>query len=148
MTEERLALSELLEKAGDGGFPAKRGGGGAANADGGRRPEGLIGAGRMSATGNERLGATDTATACSTHGLARFSCAFRSCGRAATYPPFLEARKVSEKALIAVIQEAWIGERLNAAGRRSGAGDGTERDRQVAGLQAVQGHRRTCACLP
>ena len=25
------------------------------------------------------------------------------------FPPFLEARKVSEKALIAVIQEAWIG---------------------------------------
>jgi len=59
------------------------------------------------------------------------------------FPPFLEARKVSEKALIAVIQEAWIGgvstRRFDAAGGRAGAGDGAIGDQQVAGLQAVQG---------
>jgi transposase-like protein len=29
--------------------------------------------------------------------------------RRGSFPPFLEARKSSEKALIAIIQEAWIG---------------------------------------
>jgi putative transposase len=42
-------------------------------------------------------------------------------------PPFLEARKSSDKALIAVIQGAWIGGVSNPAGRRSGAGDGAVR---------------------
>ena len=32
----------------------------------------------------------------------------RSCGPASYFPPFLEARKTTEKALVAVIQEAWI----------------------------------------
>jgi putative transposase len=39
-------------------------------------------------------------------------CALCISGRSTTlfyFPPFLEARKVSEKALIGVIQEAWIG---------------------------------------
>ena len=61
-------------------------------------------------------GATVTATARSPPGSSPCSGASRSCGRACPresggsyFPPFLEARKSSEKALIAVIQEAWIG---------------------------------------
>ena|SRR5690349_21827996 len=37
------------------------------------------------------------------------SCGSPSCGRVVTFPPFLEPRKTSEKALVAVIQEAWVG---------------------------------------
>ena len=70
--------------------------------------EGLVGAGGMSAVASERPGAMATATVCSTRGWDLCSCAFRSCARGATLL-FLEARKVSEKALVAVIQEAWIG---------------------------------------
>ena len=61
-------------------------------------------------------GATAIAGAPSTPGSAHCNCAPQSCGKACPresggryYPPFLEARKSSEKALIAVIQEAWIG---------------------------------------
>jgi putative transposase len=56
------------------------------------------------------------------------------------FPPFLEARKVSEKALVAVIQEAWIGG-VSTRRVRLGASDGPERDQQVAGFQALQGYR-------
>ena len=81
MTEERLALSELLEKAGDGDFLRT-----VAEAvlqllmetD----VEGLIGAGRYERTGNERLGATATAIGHSTPGWDRCSCVSRSCARA------------------------------------------------------------------
>ena len=45
--------------------------------------------------------------------------------RAGSYfPPFLEARKTTEKALVAVIQEAWIGGVSTRPGRRDRAGDG------------------------
>jgi putative transposase len=63
------------------------------------------------------------------------------------FPPFLEARKSSEKALIAVIQEALDRRRVDPAGRRSRAGNGA-RDQQVAGFQALQGDRRAGARLP
>jgi hypothetical protein len=61
-------------------------------------------------------GATVTASAPSTPGSAHCSCASEVAAKPALgkaggsyFPPFLEARKSSEKALIAVIQEAWIG---------------------------------------
>src|SRR5512134_2493019 len=40
-------------------------------------------------------------------GSARSTCASRSCAR--YFPGFLEPRRTVEKALVAVIQEAWIG---------------------------------------
>ena len=83
MTEERLALSELLEKAGEGDFlrtVAEAVLQLLMEAD----VEGLIGAGAMSATESARPGATGIATACSTRGWDRSSCASRSCGRGAT----------------------------------------------------------------
>src|SRR5215469_9772017 len=84
MTEERLALAELLEKAGEGDFLR-------AVAEAVLQllmeadVEGLIGAGRY-----ERSGERST---------------WRNGYRERT----LDARKSSEKALVAVIQEAWIG---------------------------------------
>jgi putative transposase len=119
MTEERLALSELLEKAGEGDFLRS-----VAEAvlqllmesD----VEGLIGAGRYERSGS--------------------SCIPKL--RQGSYiPPFLEARKISEKALIAVIQEAWTGGVSTRRVDELVQAIGAERDQQVAGLQAVQGDR-------
>ena len=83
MTEERLVLAELLEKAGDGDFLR-------AVAEAVLQllmesdVEGLIGApGDTSAAASGPRGATVIATAASTPGSARCSCASRSCGRAA-----------------------------------------------------------------
>lgn len=84
------------------------------------------------------------------------------------FPPFLEPRKVSEKALVAVIQEAWLGgvstrrvdELVQAPPAPAGAvscGDRIERlltldgplgHQQEHGLQAVRGHRRARRRFP
>jgi hypothetical protein len=81
MTDERLPLAELLQKAGDGDFLRS-----VAEAvlqllmeaD----VEGVIGAARHERTRSARPTATATATAPSTPGSARSSCASRSCGPA------------------------------------------------------------------
>jgi transposase-like protein len=99
MTEERLALSELLEKAGDGDFlrtVAEAVLQLLMEAD----VEGLIGAGRY-----ERSGERTTWR----NGHRSLQLRIPKLRQGSYFPPFLEARKVSEKALIAVIQEAWIG---------------------------------------
>lgn len=49
-----------------------------------------------------------SATARWTRGWGRCSCGSQL-RQGSYYPPFLEPRKISEKALVAVIQEAWIG---------------------------------------
>jgi Transposase, Mutator family len=79
----------------------------AANPDGGD-VEGLIGARRHERSGdrlNYRDGCRDRTLDTRRGPL---SCASPSCGRALP-PPFLEPRKTAEKALVMVIQEAWIG---------------------------------------
>jgi putative transposase len=108
MTEERLPLQDLLAKAGDGEFLRS-----VAEAvlqilmeaD----VEGLIGAGRYERTG-ERLNwrngyrerTLDTR-------LGPMQLRVPKLRQGSYFPPFLEPRKTSEKALVAVIQEAWIG---------------------------------------
>src|SRR5690242_17043731 len=108
MTEDGLPLAELLQKAGDGDFLRT-----VAEAvlqllmesD----VEGLIGAGRYERSA-ERLDyrngyrerALDTR-------LGTLQLRIPKLRQGAYFPPFLEPRKVSEKALVAVIQEAWIG---------------------------------------
>ena len=107
MTEERMALTELLQKSGDGDFLRS-----VAEAvlqilmetD----VEGLIGAAGTSAPAIGSITATATATAASTRASDRSSCASPSCARVRT-SPVLEPRKTAEKALVMVIQEAWIG---------------------------------------
>ena len=58
------------------------------------------------------------------------------------FPPFLKARKISEKALIGVIEQAWIGgvstRRVDELAQTVGL-SGIRK----SGLQALQGHRRT-----
>src|ERR687894_2499372 len=107
MTEDRLPLAELLAKSGDGDFLRS-----VAEAvlqllmeaD----VEGLIGAGRHERTGerlNYRNGFRDRSLDTR---LGALQLRIPKLRQGAYFPPFLEPRKTSEKALVAVIQEAWI----------------------------------------
>src|SRR4051794_18937476 len=108
MTDARLPLAELLEKAGEGDFLR-------AVAEAVLQllmeadVEGLIGAGRHERS-PERLtwrnGYRDRAFDTR---LGTLQLRVPKLRQSSYFPPFLEPRKVSEKALIAVIQEAWIG---------------------------------------
>jgi len=108
MTEERMALVELLQKSGDGDFLRS-----VAEAvlqilmeaD----VEGLIGAGRHERTGerlNYRNGYRDRSLDTR---LGSISLRIPKLRQGSYFPPFLEPRKTAEKALVMVIQEAWIG---------------------------------------
>jgi transposase-like protein len=108
MAEERLTLAELLEKAGEGDFlrtVAEAVLQLLMDAD----VEGLIGAGRYE-RGVERTtwrnGFRDRTLDTR---LGPLQLRIPKLRQGSYFPPFLEARKSSEKALIAVIQEAWIG---------------------------------------
>jgi transposase-like protein len=108
MTEDRLPLAELLAKAGDADF--RRSVAEAVlqmlmEAD----VEGLIGAGRHERTGerlNYRNGFRDRTLDTR---LGALQLRIPKLRQGSYFPPFLEPRKTSEKALVAVIQEAWIG---------------------------------------
>src|SRR5947199_6361704 len=109
MTEERMPLAELLEKAGDGDFLRS-----VAEAvlqllmeaD----VEGLAGAARHERTAERqthRNGYRERALDSRRGTLQRRVPKLRT--GPSYFPPFLEARKTTEKALVAGIQEAWIG---------------------------------------
>jgi transposase-like protein len=109
MTETRLPLAELLEKAGDGDFLR-------AVAEAVLQllmeadVEGLIGAARHERTAERqtyRNGYRDRALDTRLGTLQLRIPKLRA--GPSSFPPFLEPRKTSEKALVAVIQEAWIG---------------------------------------
>src|SRR5437660_11092262 len=108
MTEERLPLAELLAKAGDGDVLHSF-----AEAvvqllmetD----VEGLIGAGRHERSGERttyRNGYRDRTLVTR---LGALQLRIPKLRQGSYFPPFLEPRKTSEKALVAVIQEAWVG---------------------------------------
>src|SRR3569833_1977741 len=108
MTEDRLPLAELLQKSGEGDFLR-------AVAEAVLQllmeadVEGLIGAGRYERSGERmtwRNGYRDRALDTR---LGSLQLRIPKLRQGSYFPPFLEARKVSEKALVAVIQEAWIG---------------------------------------
>src|SRR5437868_9141529 len=107
MTDERMALVELLQKSGDGDFLRS-----VAEAvlqilmeaD----VEGLIGAGghersadRFNYRNGYRERSLDTR-------LGSLELRIPKLRHGSYFPPFLEPRKTSEKALVAVIQEAWV----------------------------------------
>jgi putative transposase len=108
MTEDRMPLTDLLEKAGEGDF--LRAVAEAVlqllmDAD----VEGLIGAARYERNGERttwRNGYRDRALDTR---LGSLQLRIPKLRQGSYFPPFLEARKSSEKALVAVIQEAWIG---------------------------------------
>src|ERR1051326_1805261 len=108
MADDRLPLAELLQKAGEGDFLR-------AVAEAVLQllmesdVEGLIGAGRYERSperSNYRNGFRDRAL---DPRLGTLQLRVPKLRQGAYFPPFLEPRKVSEKALVALIQEAWIG---------------------------------------
>src|ERR671914_1562750 len=107
MTDDRMALVDLLQKAGDGDFLR-------AVAEAVLQllmeadVEGLVGAGRHERS-PERLNyrngyrerTLDTR-------LGSLQLRVPKLRQGSYFPPFLEPRKTSERALVAVIQEAWV----------------------------------------
>jgi putative transposase len=108
MTEERLPLAELLAKAGDEDFlraVAEAVVQMLMEAD----VEGLIGAARHERSGERttyRNGYRDRAFDTR---LGSLQLRIPKLRQGSYFPPFLEPRRTTEKALVAVIQEAWIG---------------------------------------
>jgi transposase-like protein len=108
MTDDRMALVELLQKSGDGDFLRS-----VAEAvlqilmeaD----VEGLIGAGRHERSAerlNYRNGYRERSLDTR---LGSLQLRIPKLRQGSYFPPFLEPRKTAEKALVTVIQEAWIG---------------------------------------
>jgi hypothetical protein len=135
MTEDRLPLAELLAKAGDGDFLrtiAESVMQLLMEAD----VEGMIGAGRHERTlerATYRNGYRDRSLDTR---LGSLQLRIPKLRQGSYFPPFLEPRKLSEKALVAVIQEAWISGVSHPQGRRSGAGHGADGDRQEHGIRS------------
>ena len=108
MTEERLVLAELLEKAGEGDFLR-------AVAEAVLQllmesdVEGVIGAGRYERSGERTTWRNGYRDRTFDTRLGALQLRIPKLRQGTYFPPFLEARKSSEKALVAVIQEAWIG---------------------------------------
>jgi len=108
MTEDRMALVELLQKSGESDFLR-------AVAEAVLQilmesdVEGLIGAGRHERSGdrlNYRNGYRDRSLDTR---LGPLNLRIPKLRQGSYFPPFLEPRKTAEKALVMVIQEAWIG---------------------------------------
>jgi transposase-like protein len=103
MTEERLVVAELLEKAGDGDFLR-------AVAEAVLQllmetdVEGMIGAGRYERSGERTTWRNGYRERTLDTRLGALQLRIPKLRQGSYFPPFLEARKSSEKALIAVIQ--------------------------------------------
>src|SRR5580698_2477677 len=108
MTEDRLPLAELMAKAGDGDFLRS-----VAEAvvqllmesD----VEGMIGAGRHERTGDRQTYRNGYRDRTLDTRLGSLQLRIPKLRQGSYFPPFLEPRKTAEKALVTVIQEAWIG---------------------------------------
>jgi putative transposase len=108
MTEDRLPLADLLAKGGDGDVLRS-----VAEAvvqllmetD----VEGMIGAGRHERTGDRQTYRNGYRDRTLDTWLGSLQLRIPKLRQGSYFPPFLEPRKTSEKALVAVIQEAWIG---------------------------------------
>ncbi len=108
MTEERLPLAELMAKAGDSDFLRS-----VAEAVVQLLMEtdvdGLIGAGRHERTGERTTYRNGYRDRTLDTRLGSLQLRIPKLRQGSYFPPFLEPRRTSEKALVAVIQEAWIG---------------------------------------
>src|SRR5256885_12586019 len=138
MTEERLVLAELLEKAGEGDFLR-------AVAEGVLQllmetdVEGLIGAGRYERSGERMTWRNGYRDRTLDTRLGALQLRIPKLRQGSYFPPFLEARKSSDKALIAVIQEAWIGGVSTPPGPQTGAGTGAAGVHQSPNSQRGEG---------
>jgi putative transposase len=108
MTEERLPLAELLAKAGDGDFLRS-----VAEAVVQLLMEtdvdGLIGAGRHERSSDRTTYRNGYRDRTLDTRLGSLQLRIPKLRQGSYFPPFLEPRRTSEKALVAVIQEAWVG---------------------------------------
>jgi putative transposase len=146
MTEERLVLAELLEKTGEGDFLR-------AVAEAVLQllmetdVEGLIGAGRYERSGERTTWRNGYRDRTIETRLGALQLRIPKLRQGSYFPPFLEARTSSEKALIAVIQEAWIGggstRRVDDLVQAMGLPGSASRR-----FPALQGDRRAGARLP
>lgn len=107
MTDDRMALIEALQKADDGNFLRSL----AETvlqilmeAD----VEGLIGAGRYERSGERATWRNGYRDRSLDTRLGQLNLRIPKLRTGSYFPPFLEARKTTEKALVSVIQEAWI----------------------------------------
>jgi putative transposase len=107
MTDDRMALIEALQKADDGNFLRSL----AETvlqilmeAD----VEGLIGAGRYERSGERSTWRNGYRDRSFDTRLGQLNLRIPKLRTGSYFPPFLEARKTTEKALVSVIQEAWI----------------------------------------
>src|SRR5690348_3584877 len=108
MTETNLPLTELLQKAGDGDFlrvVAEAVLQLLMEAD----VEGQIGAGRYERSGERATWRNGYRDRTLDTRLGQLQLRIPKLRQGSYFPPFLEPRKTSERALLAVIQEAWIG---------------------------------------
>ena len=107
MTEDRLPLAELMAKAGDGDFLR-----GVAEAVVQLLMEtdvdGLIGAGRHERTPERSTYRNGYRDRTLDTRLGSLQLRIPKLRQGSYFPPFLDPRKTSEKALVAVIQEAWV----------------------------------------
>ncbi len=108
MTEDRLLLAELMAKAGDGDFLRS-----VAEAVVQLLMEtdvdGLIGAGRHERSAERQTYRNGYRDRTLDTRLGSLQLRIPKLRQGSYFPPFLDPRKTSEKALVAVIQEAWIG---------------------------------------
>ena len=147
MTDDRMALAELLQKSGDGDFLR-------AVAEAVLQilmeadVEGLIGAGRHERSAdrlNYRNGYRERSLDTR---LGSLQLRIPKLRQGSYFPPFLEPRKTAEKALVTVIQEAWIGGVSTRRVDELVQAMGLRRHLEKPSLQAVQGHRRAGQRLP
>jgi putative transposase len=107
MTDETLPLAELLAKAGDGDFLRS-----VAEAVVQLLMEtdvdGLIGAGRHERSGDRTTYRNGYRDRTLDTRLGSLQLRIPKLRQGSYFPPFLEPRKTSEKALVAVIQQAWV----------------------------------------
>ena len=108
MTDDRMPLANLIQKSGDGDFlrsvaeaVLKM----LMEAD----VEGMIGAGRHERSPERVTWRNGYRERTLDTRLGSLQLRIPKLRQGSYFPPFLEARKTSEKALVAVIQEAWIG---------------------------------------
>ena len=108
MTNDRLPLAELLAKAGDGDF-LRSVAESVVQLLMETDVEGMIGAGRHERTGDRQTYRNGYRDRTLDTRLGSLQLRIPKLRQGSYFPPFLEPRKTSEKALVAVIQEAWIG---------------------------------------
>ena len=108
MTDDRLPLAELMQKAGDDDFLRSV-------AKAVVRPlmetdvDGLIGAGQHERSGERTTYRNGYRDRTLDTRLGSLQLRIPKLRQGSCFPSFLEPRKTTEKALVAVIQEAWIG---------------------------------------